>query len=219
MARVDLEIMIKNIVEEVMDKLNDNINGSLIPIGVSNRHIHISRRDLDILFGKEYELTKLKDLRQPGQYAAKETVTVIGPKGSFEKVRILGPIRKNTQIEISMTDGFALGIKAPIRESGKIEDTPGVIIKGPNGSLKINEGVIVALRHIHLPEDYAGRHGYKDGDMVSVMSSGLRKTTYHNVLLRVSDRYEPEMHIDIDEANASGMKNGDKVEIIKSIDD
>lgn len=215
MAQVDVEKIIKDVVTQVIDQLNISTESNLIPIGVSNKHIHLSQKDLDILFGKGYELTKLKDLGQPGQFAANETVEVIGPKGSFKKVRILGPVRKSTQLEISSGDGFVLGVKAPIRESGKLEGTPGVVLKGPKGSVELKEGVIVALRHIHLSTEYAQKYGYKDYEMVSAMSDGIRKTTFHNVLLRVSDEYELEMHIDMDEANASGLKNGDKIEIIK----
>lgn len=167
------------------------------------------------LFGYNYNLTKLKDLSQPGQFAAKETVTIIGPKGKIEKVRILGPVRSKTQVEISISDTFVLGIKAPVKESGDIENTPGIIIQGPNGIIEKDKGVIVALRHIHMTEDYAKAHGFKNGEMVTVISEGIRKTAFYNVLIRVSNKYRLEMHIDIDEANAAALKNGDKVRIVK----
>lgn len=209
------EDLIRKIVIEVVNKLEEYQYDEFIPVGVSNRHIHLSKEDLEILFGKGYKLTKLRDLKQPGQFAAKETVTIIGSKGSIEKVRILGPVRNKTQLELSITDGFTLGIKLPVRESGKIENTPGVIIKGPKGSVKKNEGAIAALRHIHMSEDYANKFGFKDGDWVSVITDGIRKVVFHNVLVRVSDKYVLEMHIDTDEANAAGLKNGDKVKILK----
>lgn len=206
--------MLRNMIKEIVKKNIDQYEKKLVPIGVSNRHIHVSKEDLEILFGKGYELTKLKDLGQPGQYASKETVKIIGPKGSFEKVRILGPVRNATQLEISLTDGYLLGIKPPVRESGKIENTPGVTIEGPKGTIKKSSGVIAALRHIHMPPEIAERYGVKDKDFVEVECNGVRKAVLGNVLVRVSDRFELEMHIDTDEANASGLKNGDKIKIL-----
>lgn len=182
-----------------------------IPIGVSNRHVHLCREDLDKLFGQGYELTKMKDLSQPSQYAAKETITIIGPKGEIEKVRILGPLRSKSQIEISLTDGFRLGINAPIRESGILKDTPGLSIIGPKGILHMDNGTIVALRHIHMTKDTASKMGVKDKDIVSVETHGERCGVLGNVLVRVSDQFQLEMHIDLDEANAFALKNGDYV--------
>jgi len=187
-----------------------------VPVGVSNRHIHISREDLDSLYGKGYELTKLKDLKQPGQYAAVETVELISQKGTIKKVRILGPIRTKTQIEVSISDSFTLGLKAPIRESGNIAGTPGLILKGPKGNVELSEGAIAAYRHIHMPKDYADAHGFKDGEIVFVETDGIRSVIFKNVLLRVSDQYALEMHLDLDEANGAGMKNGDLLRIIRS---
>ncbi|SKC91864.1 phosphate propanoyltransferase [Maledivibacter halophilus] len=212
MIQID-KALIEKITEEVKRQIKKYETG--IPVGVSNRHIHLSHEDLYKLFGNGYELTKYKDLSQPGQFAAKETVSIEGPKGSFKKVRILGPVRKDTQIEISVSDGFKLGITPIVRESGNIGDTPGVIIKGPKGRIVKNKGVIAALRHIHMPVDYAREHGFNNGDMVTVITEGIRKTAFYNVLIRVSDKYNLEMHIDMDEANSSGLKNGDRVEIVK----
>lgn len=205
--------LVEKIVRKVIEKINDRDDH--IPVGVSNRHIHLSKVDLESLFGPNYKLTKLKDLRQPGQYAAKETVKVIGPKGVFDKVRILGPTRDLTQLEIALSDGYKLGINPPVRESGKIEDTPGIIIEGPRGRVEKGKGTIAALRHIHMPPQYAEKHGLKDREMVNVLIDGIRKALLYNVLVRVSDKYVLEMHVDIDEANACGLKNGDKVKIIK----
>jgi len=212
MGKID-EALIRRIVQEVEKKLEEE--EGLIPVGVSNRHVHLSQEDLYDLFGYGYELTKFKDLSQPGQFASKETVVIRGPKGKFEKVRILGPVRKNTQVEISVSDSFKLGIKTPVRESGDIENTPGIIIEGPKGSIEKDKGLIVALRHIHVPEDCAKKCGFQNGQMVTVMSEGIRKTAFYNVLVRVSDKYSLEMHIDMDEANSSGLKNGDKVRVVK----
>lgn len=187
----------------------------MVPIGVSNRHIHVSQEDLELLFGKGYELTPMKELKQPGQYAAKETVTIIGPKGSFENVRILGPVRSKSQIEVSLSDGFRLGVKAPIRESGQLNDTPGLKVCGPMGTVDLPCGAIVALRHIHASPDVAEQMGIHDKEIVEVETCGERRSVLGNVLVRVSDQYALEMHVDTDEANACGLKNNDLVMIRK----
>ena len=187
----------------------------MVPIGISNRHIHVSQEDLESLFGKGYELTPMKDLKQPGQYAAKETITIIGPKGSFENVRILGPVRSKTQVEVSLSDGFRLGIKAPIRESGQLDNTPGLTVCGPKGSIDLPCGAIVALRHIHASPDVAEQMGIHDKEIVEVETCGERRCVLGNVLVRVSDKFALEMHVDTDEANACGLKNNDLVLIRK----
>lgn len=180
------------------------------PIGVSNRHIHLDRADMDALFGPGSELTVKKMLGQPGQYAAEETVTIRGPKGEMSRVRVLGPLRKETQVEISIADGFVLGMKPPVRESGQLEDSPGIEIIGPKGSVKKERGVIAALRHIHMTPEIARRLGYRDGQYVQTRIEGLRGALLCNVLVRVSEKYALEMHIDVEEANALGVKNGDR---------
>ena len=185
-----------------------------VPIGVSNRHIHLDRADMDILFGQDSELTFKKELGQPGQYACEETVTLHGPKGELSRVRVLGPLRSESQVEVSVTDGFALGVRPPIRESGKLKGTPGVTIVGPKGTIEKDTGTIAALRHIHLDPETAQRIGVKDKQMVKVEIRGLRGGILHNVLIRVSEQFAPEMHIDVDEANAMGVKNGDRAYII-----
>lgn len=185
-----------------------------MPIGVSNRHIHLDRADMDILFGRDSELTFKKELGQPGQYACEEMVTLHGPKGELGRVRVLGPLRSESQVEISVTDGFALGVRPPIRESGKLAGTPGVTIKGPKGTIEKDTGTIAALRHIHLPPEDAQRMGVRDKQMVKVEIRGPRGGIFHNVLIRVSEQFAPEMHIDVDEANAFGVKNGDRAYII-----
>ena len=177
------------------------------PIGVSNRHIHLDRADMDALFGPGSELTVKKML---GQYAAEETVTIRGPKGELNRVRVLGPLRNETQIEISVADGFVLGVKPPVRESGQIEGTPGIEIIGPKGSVKKERGVIAALRHIHMTPEIAERLGYRDGQYVQTKIEGLRGALLCNVLVRVSEKYALEMHIDVEEANALGVKTGDR---------
>jgi putative phosphotransacetylase len=185
-----------------------------IPIAVSNRHIHLSKEHVERLFGKSYQLNKLKDLSQPGQFACKETVTLIGPKGKIEKVRVLGPARGDTQVEISLFDGYTLGVTPPIRDSGDIEGTPSVTIQGPRGQLTIPKGLICAARHIHMNPEEATHYAVADGQRVQVKVQGPRGVTFDNVLVRVSPRYKLEMHIDMDEANAAQIKNGQIGELL-----
>jgi putative phosphotransacetylase len=194
------EEVIKLVTKIVIDKIK-YLENHEIPIGVSNRHVHVSQEDLEKLFGNGYVLTKKSDLKQPGQFAANETVTIRGPKGEFEKVRILGPVRDKSQVEISLTDGFRLGVKAPIKESGELNNTPGIEIIGPKGSVKIPQGTIVALRHIHMTPEYAERMGVKDKEIVEVETIGDRRGLLGDVLIRVSNKFDLEMHIDLDEAN------------------
>lgn len=186
-----------------------------ITVGVSNRHLHISEGDLKILFGPEAQLTKFKDLSQPGQYASNEKVTLVGPKGVMEQVRILGPVRKTTQVEISVSDCFKLGIRAPIRDSGQLTGSAGLTVVGPVGSVTIPEGAIIAARHIHMHPKDAAFFGVKDGDRVDVKVTGPRGVTFSEVLIRVNDQYNLEMHLDMDEANAASIRNGQEVEIVK----
>lgn len=186
-----------------------------IPVGISNRHLHLSQTDLDVLFGKGYEMTKIKDLSQPGQFACKETVTICGPKGAIEKVRILGPVRPKTQVEVLEGDSFKLGVASPARLSGDLNNTPGITLIGPKGSVQISEGMIVAQRHIHmLPED-AQRLGVKDGDVVSILVEGPRGGTFGNVAIRANNASALECHIDTEEANAMSVNSLSKIKIIK----
>ncbi len=186
-----------------------------LPIALSNRHIHLSQKDLDILFGEGYELTKMKDLSQPGQYACDEKVDVVGPKGTIKGVRILGPVRPNTQFELSVSDAFALGVKAMVRNSGDTKGTPGAKLIGPKGEVEISEGIIVAARHIHMHTSDGKDFGVADKDIVSVKIGGERGLVFNNVLVRVSESFALEMHVDIEEGNAAGVRNGELVELIK----
>lgn len=185
-----------------------------VPVGVSARHIHLSQEHVELLFGAGYALTEMKPLSQPGQYAANETVAVIGPKGAFPNVRILGPARKATQLEVSRTDSFALGVKPPVRESGNIAGSAGITIQGPAGEVTIEEGVIVAARHIHFHTSDAERFGIADKDRLRVRVGGDRGVVFEQVVARVSPDYALDMHIDTDEANAAGIQNGDLAEIV-----
>jgi putative phosphotransacetylase len=176
-----------------------------VVVHMSNRHIHISQEHIEILFGAEYKLKPFKDLMQPGQFAAYETVKIIGPKGEIDRVRVLGPERRETQVEISGTDQFILGIKVPVRESGKLEGTPGITISGPAGQVTTERGVIRALRHIHMLPAQADSMGVQNGEKVSVRLVGDRSTICEGVLIRATDTSALEMHIDTDEANSAGF--------------
>ncbi len=187
-----------------------------IPMGLSNKHVHVSQADLDVLFGEGYELTPMKDLGQPGQYACEEKIDLVGPKRTISGVRILGPVRKETQIEVSFSDGITLGLgEVPVRDSGMLEGTPGVKIVGPKGEVELPRGVIAAARHIHMHTSDAEFYGVKDKDLVKVPVEGPRGLTFENVLVRVHESYALEMHVDIEEGNAAGLKNGQLVEIVK----
>ena len=188
-------------------------NEFCIPVGVSGRHVHLSREHLDALFGAGYELKKMKDLSQPGQYAAEETVDIMTTKGAFTRVRILGPVRKDTQVELSLSDAVKLGINPPIRDSGNVVGSPGVVLVGPNGTITLDQGVIVALRHIHMTPADAEKLGVKDKDIVSVECCGERAMTMGQVLIRVNEQFALEMHVDTDEGNAACLKTGQKVRI------
>lgn len=212
---IDLnESVIKEIVSEIVAR-NEIKNMSFsIPIGISNRHLHVTREDLECLFGKGYELTVKNNVTLPGQFAANETVTIAGPKGSFQKVRILGPLRKYSQIEISRTDSFALGIKPPVRNSGDLIGSESLCVIGPKGMLNFDNKVICAKRHIHMLPEQAANYGVKDGDIVNVETDGDKGLILKNVLIRVSTKFALEIHLDTDEANAGELKNKGYVRII-----
>jgi putative phosphotransacetylase len=204
-------------VKRAVDKYTNN---PFVKVGVSNRHLHVSREDLDALFGEGRALTPRKDLL-PGQYACDETVTIRGPKGKLERVRILGPIRKATQVEISLTDSFTLGVRVPVNESGNLTGAGSVVIENPENGARIERTcAIAALRHVHLSLEFAARHGLRDKQIVSLafepegMNKKARPLIFGGVLLRVSSDFTDEIHIDTDEANAGGIVNGDFGRII-----
>lgn len=211
--------LVAEIVGRVMTELNcgstQNKNNT-VPVGVSNRHIHLSVADVETLFGKGYQLTPLKDLSQPGQFACKETLTIVGPSlRPIENVRVLGPVRKASQVEISRTDSFTLKVKPPVRESGDIAGSAPVTIIGPKGIVQLKEGCIIANRHIHMSTDEGARFGLADGDYVDVEANGERRTRFYDVQVRVHKDFRLEMHIDTDDANAAGIGNGAQVKILK----
>jgi putative phosphotransacetylase len=208
--------VIQSIVEKVMTELEKTSETPFIPIGVSARHVHLNSEHLELLFGINYQLTKKSDLSQPGQFAAKETVTVVGPKGSLEKVRILGPVRGKTQVEVSKTDSIKLGLNPPLRESGNINGSSPATIVGPRGSIYLSEGLIIAQNHIHMSPSDAETYKVENGQYVQVKVQGKRPLLFDQVLIRVSPRYQLEMHIDTDEANAALCATGDKGILIPS---
>lgn len=221
---MELDEIIKRVVAEVKkvecpqsaDSNVVNVNESLeIPVGVSNRHIHLSQEDLEALFGKNANLTPIKDLSQPAQFACEECVTLVGSKGTLEKVRVLGPVRAKTQVEILASDCFKLGVKAPIRESGKLEGTPGIAVVGTKGCVQLKEGVIVAQRHIHMTEVDAKKFNVVDGQIVKIEFRGIRAGILDQVLVRVSNKSKLDFHVDIDEANCLLVKDKDTIRITK----
>lgn len=185
-----------------------------LPVGVSNRHVHLSAAHLAVLFGGSYGLAAAKDLSQPGQFAARETVRIAGPKGAIDNVRVLGPVRQETQVEISATDSFLLGIPAMVRDSGHLAGSPGLKLTGPAGEVMLERGVIVAARHIHLHSDQAAAWQIEDGQRVRVRVESQRPVVFDDVLVRVSPQFQGEVHLDTDEANAALVKSGDSALIL-----
>ena len=220
-SNIEIEAIVKKIVSEMgADTSAPSApvkTGYEIPVGISNRHIHLTEEHVEILFGKGYSLTHLKDLSQPGQYACKETLTIVGPSmRSIEGVRVLGPVRRASQVEISVTDSYVLKVKPPVRESGKTQGSAPITIIGPKGIVQLSEGCIIANRHIHMSPDDAAHFGVKDGDYIDVdANAGTKRTRWFDVQVRVHKDFRLEMHVDTDDANAVGYKNGSTVTPVK----
>lgn len=216
MNAAEIEALVKSVISELNNGKEAPKQDDGVPVGISNRHIHLSRKDVETLFGEGYKLTLLKDLSQPGQFACKETVTIIGPSlRPIENVRVLGPERKASQVEISKTDSYVLKVKPPVRESGKIEGSAPITVIGPKGVVTLKEGCIIANRHIHMAPEDGIFYGVKDGDYVTVDAEGTRRTRFFDVQVRVNEAFRLEMHLDTDDANAVGLSNGSKVKIVK----
>ena len=179
-----------------------------VPVGISMRHIHLSRREVDALFGRTYQLTPLRPLSQPGQFACQECLDVIGPRGVLHKVRILGPERPEAQVELAQTDCRVIGVQAPVRASGHVEGTPGVLLQGPRG-------VIVADRHLHMSTAQAAAFGLSDGDTVRVRVEGGKPGILDGILVRAGERYELDLHLDTDDANAFQLRQGQLVTVLE----
>ncbi|MGG2080793.1 phosphate propanoyltransferase [Lysinibacillus pakistanensis] len=212
------ENLVQKIVEEVLQQVLKNQSSpphdGKIPIGVSARHVHLAQAEVEQLFGENYQLTPKFELSQPGQFAAEETVVVAGPKGSIERVRILGPARSLSQVEVSWTDAMKLGLKPPLRISGDIQGSSPVTLIGPKGSVVLNEGLIIAQAHIHMSPADSAKFNVIDGQSVQIKVEGIRPIILSNVVIRVSERYRLEMHIDTDEANAGLIQQGTLAEIV-----
>lgn len=214
--------IIQAVAEVLKDKgisIDGYVDSNEIPndlaLGISGRHVHLTQEDLDLFFGKGYELTPVKDLNQPGQFACKETVTLVGPKGSQEKVRILGPVRKRTQVEVLLGDCFKLGIKPVVRQSGKLDDASPITVVGPKSSRHIEHAAIVAARHIHMTLDDAKRYNVHNGQVVSIRCEGDRTGILEGVVIRANDNSFLECHLDNEEANALGLANTKEISIIR----
>ena len=186
----------------------------LVPVARSDVHIHLKREDVETLFGENYKLTNIRNLTLPGQYACAETVTITGPKGSISGVVVVGPERPYTQVEVSITNSLTLGVDVPVRSSGDITGSPGILVTGPAGSLELKEGLIVASRHIHMPAADAERLGLKNGDKVRVRVSGPRSLVFGEVIIKSGPDEALEMHVDFDEGHAAGIEDFQKVELI-----
>ena len=199
---------------EAMQEQQSAKKGFLVPVGVSARHVHLTQEHVEALFGAGHVLHPKKTL-MGGQFAAEECVTIVGLKlRAIENVRVLGPCRKQSQVEVSATDALRLGVKAPIRESGKLSGSAPIAIVGPCGAVYLQEGCIIAMRHIHMSPEDAKAAGVKDGDIVSVRADNERATIFDQVLIRVNENFTLEMHVDTDEANACKSKTGDTVRIL-----
>ncbi|KUO78561.1 MAG: propanediol utilization protein [Desulfosporosinus sp. BRH_c37] len=189
-----------------------------VPVGISNRHIHLSQEHIEALFGVGYSLTKMNDLSQPGRYAYEETVTLIGPKGTIPGVRILGSARKASQVELTRTDTHKIGINPPVRDSGNIAGSPGIDIEGPKGLVRLNQGVIIATRHLHMSSEDAWKYSFKDGEYLCAIVPGPRGGILEKIRVRVNPNYTLDLHVDTDEANAYGLVNGQQLDVYSTND-
>ncbi len=188
-----------------------------IPVALSARHVHLSKEHVEALFGPGHALTALADLSQPGQFACRETVDVVGPKRTLPGVRVLGPARGQSQVELSVTDGVVLGLQVPVRLSGDLKGSPGCHLIGPRGAVKLPEGCIVAMRHIHMTPEDASRLGLADKQKVYVHFPGSRGVVFDQVVVRVSKDFRTELHLDTDEGNAASVRNGERGEVLASL--
>ncbi len=214
------ETIIRSIVEKVVTAIMQQggyikLFEKKVKVNASNRHMHLTQEHLDILFGKGSGLVRMKDLMQPGEFASEQTVTIVGPKGSIQNVRILGPVRKYTQVEVSLSDTFVLGVKGvELRDSGSLDGTSPITVVGPKGTVILEKGLILAQRHIHMTPEDAEKFGVKNGDWARARISGKREMVFEKVLVRVNPNYALEMHVDIDEANAAMVGSDTWAEVL-----
>ncbi len=208
------EGLVKEIVEDL--RLRAERSNTPVPVGISNRHVHFTKEDFKAVFGADAEPVLFRQLRQPGFFACNERVSIEGPKGTLKNVRMIGPYRTYTQVEVSLGDARVLGVEPPIRDSGKLDNSPGIKITGPKGFIEIKKGVILSKRHIHFHPKDAELMKIRDGAEVRARcGSGTdRETVYEKVLCRVSEKFALELHLDVEEANAAGLKNNDPAYIV-----
>ncbi|WP_072830548.1 phosphate propanoyltransferase [Clostridium collagenovorans] len=203
------------IVGEILERINQCKDEDTILVEASGRHVHLSKKDVETLFGEGYELTKKRDLSQPGQYLCEEKVMVIGPRGVLQAVSVLGPARAETQVELSKSDAVSVGINAPVRMSGDIKNSGSCIIATQKAAIKLEEGVIAAMRHIHITPEDAEKFNVANGEIVGIELQGERGLIFNKVAVRVSPKFNTAIHLDYDEANACGFTNGIRAKIIK----
>lgn len=213
-----LALLVQELITRELQENSKIGENNKIPVSLSNRHAHLSEKDFKKLFGPEAILEPMKPLSQPGQFASRQTIDLIGPKRPIYGVRVLGPLRKQTQVEISLSDGFVLGINPPVRMSGDIKGTPGIHIMGSRGAVQIEEGVICAARHIHMSNENAKRFNVTNKEMVAVLFPGKRAGIFDEVYVRVDPKYSLDFHLDLDEGNALGIKTGDYGILLKNFD-
>jgi putative phosphotransacetylase len=211
---MDKQCIQRKVVLEVAKRVYQSTGIKMIPVAASNRHIHLSESEIVALFGQGYKLEVFKMLSQPGQFAAKEKVDIKGPKGTIKGVRVLGPARRETQVEIFVADSYRLGIKPVVRMSGDLDGSPGATLIGPKGEAVLLKGVVVAARHIHISPQQSTELDLKNGDVVSLRKDGKRAVVYENIPVRCGDGHSLELHLDIEEANAAMLKNGELLELI-----
>lgn len=211
------ETLVREVVKRIME-IQAQGEKIFIPVGISNHHVHLCQADVEKLFGQGYQLKVWRELSQPGYYAAEETVVLVGPKGVLAEVRVLGPPRKNTQVELLIGDGYRLGLELPVRESGSTEASPCLTIVGPKGAVTMCHGVMAAARHIHMNSCDAQGWRIHEGELVRVRTTGERSVVFNNVRVRIGDRYITELHLDIEEANAANLRAGDQVELLLESD-
>ena len=206
--------LIKEITLRVLREILDAEDPNRVVVGVSNRHVHLSAADLKTLFGLD-AMTVFRPVRQPGEFAAQQTVNLHGPRSSFAKVRLMGPCRPQSQVELSRTDCIALGINAPVTQSGHLTDAAPIDLEGPRGRITLDHGAIIAARHLHVGPSHAAALGVADQDLVRVRIDGRRGGVMDNFIVRVKPEWIPEIHLDTDEANAIGLRTGDRVTLLK----
>jgi putative phosphotransacetylase len=214
---LDIARLSDEVARRVKERLGppDLRNRILVPVGVSGRHVHVTREVVESLFGRGYQLTLWRELSQPGEFAAEETITIVGPGGrAIERVRVLGPTRPFTQAELARSDGLRLGLDLPVRRTGDIAGTPGITLVGPRGTVVLKEGAIRATRHIHMSQGDAARFGLVDGQIVKARSGGPTSVVFENVLVRASDSFVLDFHLDTDDANAAGLSTGSVIEVM-----